>query len=191
MDRTPRPAGEPPALRALGRLIGALTGGAVALSAIAVLLSLALIGWAVVMRYLLNRPPVWTDDAVGFLLVAIVMLAAAQVLRRGEHIGVDVFTERLGARTARWAHGWASLAALVVAVILVVNGWQTAMQSKQFGVVTEGHIEWPVWPLMLLMPAGGLLMALVAVESLWRVALGLPPAVGHPQRQQQHPSADE
>jgi TRAP-type C4-dicarboxylate transport system permease small subunit len=170
---------EPRALRALSRVTGGLTDAASAASAAGVLLSLALIGWAVVMRYALNRPPVWTDDAVGLLLVMIVMGAAAQVLRRGEHIGVDLLTERLGPRAARWAQAWAMLATLAVAVILVVNGWQTAMQSRQFGVVTEGRIEWPVWRLMLLLPAGGVLLALVSIEALWRLALGLPAAPGH------------
>lgn len=167
--------GEPAALRVLGRVTRWLLALAIGTSAAAVLVSLLLIGWSVVMRYAFNRAPVWVDDLVGFLLVAIVMLAAAQVLRRGEHIGVDVFTERLGPRGARWAQAWALAAALVVALILVVNGWQTALQSRQFGVVTEGRLEWPVWLLMLLLPAGGALMALVAVEALWRLALGLPP----------------
>jgi C4-dicarboxylate transporter DctQ subunit len=170
-----RAAREPRALRWLGRAVALLTGGAIALSAAGLLVSMTLIGWSIVMRYVFNRAPVWVDDAVGFLLVAIVMLAAAQVLRRGEHIGVDLFTERLPPRAARWAQAWGAFAALVVAVILVHNGWETAMQSRQFGIVTEGRIEWPVWWLMMLLPAGGLLMGLVAVESLWRLALGLPP----------------
>ncbi len=174
------PAGsEPRLLCVLGRVNGALCDGAIALSATCLLVSMALIGWAVAMRYVFNRPPVWTDDAVGFLLVAIVMLAAAQVLRRGEHIGVDVLTDRLRGRAARWARAWAAVAAGVVAIILVVNGWETAMQSRQFGIVTEGRIELPVWWLMLLLPVGGSLMALVAVESLWRLALGLPPLSRH------------
>jgi TRAP-type C4-dicarboxylate transport system permease small subunit len=179
MNPTAPARGEPRLLRALGRVNSALCDGASALSAACVLLSLALIGWAVVMRYVFNRPPVWTDDAVGFLLVAIVMLAAAQVLRRTEHIGVDVLTERLRGRAARWAQAWAALASGVVAVILVVNGWETAMQSRQFGIVTEGRLELPVWWLMLLLPLGGSLMALVVVESLWRLALGLPPLAAH------------
>ena len=174
-DAAPPARSEPRLLRALGRLNGALCDGAVALAAIGLLVSLVLIGWAVVMRYGLDRPPVWTDDAVGFLLVAIVMLAAAEVLRRGEHIGVDVFTDRLSGRAARWARGWAALAAAMVSVILVVNGWETAMQSREFGIMTEGRIEIPVWWLMLLLPVGGSLMALVAAELLWRVMLGLPP----------------
>ncbi len=185
MSPTPSLAGgEPRLLRALSRLNRALCDGAAALASIALLVSLALIGWAVSMRYIINRPPVWTDDAVGFLLVAIVMLAAAQVLQRHEHISVDIFTERLSGRWASAARGWGALAALVVSVILVVNGWETAMQSRQFGIMTEGRLELPVWWLMLFMPLGGSLMTLVSIESLWRLALGLPsPVAAHPHGQ--------
>jgi len=179
MAALPERRAEPLALRRLSRLTGAIVQGAIALAAVGMLVSLALIGWSVVMRYVFNQAPVWVDDAVGFLLVATVMLAAAQTLRRGEHIGVDVFTDRLAPRAARRAQIGAVVAVLLVAVILVVNGWQTAMQSRQFGVVTEGQIEWPVWWLMLLMPLGGALMGLVAVELLWRLALGLPVARTH------------
>lgn len=167
-------AAGPFALRALARFNAWVCSAAIGLSAALLLLSLGLIGWAVCMRYLLNRPPVWTDEAVGFMLVAIVMLAAAQVLRRGEHIGVDVVVEHFKGTAGRWAEGFASLCALLVAVILVVNGWETAMQSREFGIVTEGRLELPVWWLMLLLPTGGLLMGLVALEALWRQILGLP-----------------
>lgn len=183
----PAAPGEPRALCVLGRWISGLTTAATALSAAAMLASLFLIGWAVVMRYAFNRAPVWVDDLVGLLLVAIVMLAAAQVLRRGEHIAVDVFTERLSGRAARWAQAFAVAAAALVALMLVINGWQSAMQSRQFGIVTEGRLEWPVWLLMLLLPAGGALMTLVCAEALWRLALGLPPAV----KPHRHETADE
>lgn len=183
----PPAGGEPRALRAFGRVVGAVTVAATALSAAGVLASLFLIGWAVVMRYAFNRAPVWVDDLVGLLLVAVVMLAAAQVLRRGEHIAVDVFTGKLSGRAARWAQGCAIAAAALVALMLMINGWQSAMQSRQFGIVTEGRLEWPVWLLMLLLPLGGALMTLVCVESLWRLALGLPPAV----EQHPHETAEE
>ena len=98
------------------------------------------------MRYGFNRPPAWVDDVVGFLLVLIVMLAAAQMLRRGEHIGVDLLvTSRLGPRARRWARRWVALAALAASLVLVVNGWSTAMLSRQLGLVAEGHVEIPVY----------------------------------------------
>lgn len=40
--------------------------------------------------------------------------------------------------------------------------------SKLVGVLTEGYIEIPVWTLQLFLPIGGVMMALVAIEQLFR-----------------------
>lgn len=160
------------AVRVLGKAIEWINTAAMTLSAAAVLVSLALIGWSIVMRYVFNRPPVWVDEVVGFLLVGIVMLAAADVLRRGEHISVDVLTANLRGRARLWAQAWASLSALAAAVLLVVNGWETAMFSRMLDVRAEGYLEVPVYWLMLLLPLGGLLLALSAAEALARLATG-------------------
>lgn len=140
-----------------------------ALAAAGVLASLALISWSVLMRYVFNRPPAWVDDVVGFLLVGIVMLSAAQALRNGEHIGVDVLTSKLGPRARRFAEGFSLLAVLAVSAILIVNGWHAAMFSRELGLLTEGQLELPAWMLQLLLPFGGALMGLVALESLIRL----------------------
>ena len=171
---------EGPALRLLSRTVRALAGLAMALAAAGLLLALALIGWAVVMRYAFNAAPVWVDEVVGFLLVGIVMLAASQTFRRGEHIGVDLLVERLNTRSRRWAAAWAALATLCITGVLIVNGWETAMLARTLGLLTEGHLEWPTWWLMLLMPVGGLLLLLAAVEALWRALAGLPPVQAKP-----------
>jgi TRAP-type C4-dicarboxylate transport system permease small subunit len=171
---SPPARGEPRLLRWLSGGVGALSAGAIAVAAAGLLVSLALIGWSIVMRYVFNKAPVWVDDAVGFMLVAIVMMATADVLRRSQHIGVDIVTERLGPTASRWAQAWSALAVLVVSIILILNGWQTAMESRQFGIITDGQIQWPVWWLMMLMPLGGVLMTLVSIELLWRLALGMP-----------------
>ena len=166
---------EGPALRALGRLVAALSWVGMALAAASLLVSLVLIGWAVVMRYVFNDAPVWVDEVVGFALVAVVMLAAAQVLRRGEHINVDLLVGRLPAKGRRWARAWAALATMAIACVLIVNGWETATLARTLGLVTEGSLEWPTWNLMLLMPIGGALLLLAAIEAFWRAVAGAAP----------------
>ena len=74
-------------LQRIRQAIGLVNAIALAVSAAGVITSLVLIGWSVVMRYVFNRPPVWVDEVVGFLLVAIVTLAAADVLRSEERRG--------------------------------------------------------------------------------------------------------
>jgi len=186
VSRSSAQAGAPRAAVAfIARVIGAMNALAMTLSAAGVLASLGLIAWAVVMRYLFNRPPVWTDEVVGFILVGIVMLAAAQSLRHGEHIGVDILVARLGARGRFWAQLWSSSAVLVVALILIVNGWRTAMFSRQIGVLTEGNLEIPVFWLQLLLPLGGLMLLLVSLEALLRLAAGAPSLAAQTQHREE------
>jgi TRAP-type C4-dicarboxylate transport system permease small subunit len=166
---------EGPALRALGRAVSVLAGAAMALAGVGLLASLVLIGWAVVLRYVFKSAPAWVDDVVGMNLVMIVMFAAAETLRRGEHIGVDLLVEGLSPTQRRWAHAWAALATAAIAAVLIFNGWDTAMLARKFGLLTDGSIELPTWWLMLLMPVGGALLLLAAIEALWRAAVGLPP----------------
>src|SRR5438046_9794462 len=88
-------------MKLFDRLVAWLATLGLALAAIALLTSLALIVYSVAMRYFVNQPQAWIDEAVGYLLVASVMLAAAAALRDGEHICVDLITEQLSAQRHR------------------------------------------------------------------------------------------
>ncbi len=173
-----------PALQGLSRVVSVLCTLAMALAALSLLMSFVLIGWAVVMRYVFNAPPVWVDDLVGFALVAIVMLGAAQTFRRDEHIGVDLLVTQLSPSGQRWARLWAALATAGISAVLIFNGWGTAQLARSLGLLTEGTLEWPTWCLMLLMPVGGSLLLLAAVEALWRAAVNQPLAE-HPEKQEE------
>ncbi|WP_051378699.1 TRAP transporter small permease [Derxia gummosa] len=164
------------------RLVGVTMRVSLGLAATGVLIALCSICYAVVMRYAFNAAPAWVDDTVGFLIVAVVMLAGAPALRHGEHIGVDLLTDRLRGLPRRIAEGTGLVAALLMAGMLVVNGWETAMSSRDFGIMTSGQLDIPVFWLQLMLPLGGALMTLVAGEGLLRLVLGAPSlAVSHPQ----------
>lgn len=147
----------------------------VSVAAAGLLASLALVAYAVGMRYFLNSPVPWTDELVGYLLVAIVMLAAADSLRRGEHIGVDVLTERLGERGRRITAAFGLLTVLVTGVALAVEGWETVEFTKMLGILSTGYLQMPMHIPQALVPIGGSLLALAAVAGLARMAVGRPP----------------
>src|SRR3569833_4478249 len=146
------PATLPLGITLLGRVIDVLCRLSIALAAAGVLASLALIAWAVVMRYVFNNPPARVDDAVAMMLVAVVSLAAGPALRHGEHIGVDVLTSQLGARGKRVSEAWSALAAALTGAILLFNGWDTVVSSRMMGIITDGEIEIPLYWLQLFLP---------------------------------------
>ena len=109
-------------LRLFDRLVRRLATLGIALAAIALIASMALIVYSVAMRYALNQPVVWVDELVGYLLVATVMLAAADALLEGEHIAVDIVTERLSSRGRRLTLLGGLVAVAASAVLLAVEG---------------------------------------------------------------------
>ena len=172
-------------LIAIDRAIGAAARVGVAISAVALLTSLVSIGYGVFMRYVVNRPVPWADELTGYLLVAIVMLAAADALRRGEHIAVDLVTERLGPTGRRITTAAGMLAVAVCGLVLVTQGWATAAFSRMIGIVSTGSLSVPMWLPQILVPIGAVLLVAAAAAGLMRALLGLPPAA------EPHPHGDE
>ncbi|MDI6745780.1 MAG: TRAP transporter small permease [Rhodocyclaceae bacterium] len=163
---------------AVDTVVNALCWLGLGVSALVLFAALLMIVYSVVMRYGFNVPQVWVDDLVGFALVAVVMLSAASVMRRGEHIGVDLLTNRLGRRGRRVASIWALIAVLVTAAFLIYEGWETVVFSKMLGILTHGYIEVPMYMVQMLLPIGGVLLALAALMGLARAAVGEPVATG-------------
>jgi TRAP-type C4-dicarboxylate transport system permease small subunit len=156
------------------RLVAGLSRAAAALGALATVLCLALVCYAVAMRYLLGQPQPWSDKVAGWLVVALVLLAAPEAQRRFEHIGVDVAVGRLGPRLARAAHLVGTLSVAVVAAVLLSAGWEAVAFSRMVGLMTDlpGVPEW--WVQMLL-PTGAALLLLVALCQALLLALGREP----------------
>lgn len=158
-------------LHAYERAVAFLAETAFALATLLVLVDLVLLGASVTARYLVNMPITWSDEIVALSLTAITMLAAPKVLLDRGHIEVDILTSMARGRLSLAVRIWSSLAVLAVALLLIFNGWSTAMFSRMIGLLTEGYLELPLWPLQLLLPVGGALLVPVVILHLWQTAV--------------------
>ncbi len=162
----PAPSAPPAPSGRLDRWIGAVAWVAAAAGAGVVLLMMSVVGYSVVNRYLLGTPITWTDELSGYLVVALVMLGAAESLRRGDHISVDLITSRLGPRGRRMAEIWGNVTVLVVAAVLLISAVETIEYSVNFGIISEGYLEVPMWIPQSFLILGAGLLALVAAVNL-------------------------
>jgi TRAP-type C4-dicarboxylate transport system permease small subunit len=152
-----------------------LTDAAMAVAAASVLVSLALVCYSVLMRYFANRPEPWVDEAVGYVLVASVMFAVAEALRRGEHIAVDILAERLPPAGRRAVYVLGMVAVAVTATALIIEGWAMVEFSQMIGIRSIGYLAAPMWIPQAMVPIGGVLLLLASLAELVRLAAGLPP----------------
>jgi TRAP-type C4-dicarboxylate transport system permease small subunit len=160
------------------RFVHRLAALGVALAAVALLASLVLIVYSVVMRYFLGQPAAWVDELVGYLLVACVMLAAGDALLEGEHLAVDLLTERLAARGKRLTLLFGLVAVALSALLLAVEGWDMVAFSRMVGLMSNGYMAVPMWVPQLLVPIGAVVMLLAAVVAFAAAARGDAPHSG-------------
>lgn len=159
----------------LGRLVRAVARIGVALAAASLLFSMVLIGYSVAMRYFVNRPIPWVDELAGYLLVASVMLAAADALLEGEHIRVDILIERLSARGRHVALLTGLAAVAAAAALLTVEGADMVAFSRMVDLRSNGYLATPMWIPQLFVPLGAALMGIAAIVSFvaaWRAGPG-------------------
>lgn len=158
----------------IDRAVGLVALAGAALAAAAILACLFIVTYAVAMRYLFANPPPWADEMVGYLLVASVMGSIAYALRQGEHIAVDVLTEKLGPKGRSITEIAGLIAVAVLSALLLLEAWETVAFSQMIGLRSNGQLSAELYIPQLMMPVGFGLMLLCALSALMRRAVGLP-----------------
>jgi TRAP-type C4-dicarboxylate transport system permease small subunit len=96
-----------------------------------------------------------------------VMLGAAEALRRNDHISVDLLTTRLQGTWALAFKIWWMLCVIAVAAAIIHSGIKSVRFSYDFGIYSEGYLETPMWlPQSVLLVGAGLLL----LSALARIA---------------------
>lgn len=165
MTHTPQTQGAAPKGAVL-RAVDGIVWLAGALSTALILIAFALTIYAVFMRYLANRPLPWSDDVTGWMLVALIMLGAAEAYRRNAHIAIDLVTSHFGPRARRMQAYFADLAVLAFSIVLGISSWDAVHFAHSFGAYTSGTVEVPQWAVQLPLVAGAGLLALVALSRI-------------------------
>jgi C4-dicarboxylate transporter DctQ subunit len=159
-------------------VIARAAGMAGLLAGLATLAIVLLISYDVGMRYFFNEPQVFVDELASFLELLVVFGGAAYTFRAGGHVRVDLLTGRLApAARARLRLVTLALGIAFLGIVIWVTT-HSAITAFNYGRVSAVML-YPLWPPMLLIPAGLALMALVMAAALARQVKSLlgPPSL--------------
>ena len=121
--------------------------------------------YAVLMRYILHRPPAWSMELSRYMFLWMIMLCAVLVTRERSHIRMNFLLSLLPVKI-RFA--WVNLMRLMMigfCLIMVVYGWRI------FPIVAEASsptLNISMGYMYISIPVGGFLMALFFFEILIR-----------------------
>jgi TRAP-type transport system small permease protein len=152
---------------AFGRLLSAL-----ALVGCAVLFAMMVVIVAdVLLRNVRVIPGVhsvfWANEVTEYALYLITLLTAPWLLRRGQHIRVDIVLRVIPPRLAWYSEWLCDLAALACCVVIAFAGWKATASSIAIGAMVVKTLALPEW--WLLAPLQ-ICFALLAIELLFRMA---------------------
>jgi TRAP-type C4-dicarboxylate transport system permease small subunit len=108
----------------------------------------------------------WSNELSEAMLYLITMLASPWLLRRGQHIRVDILLRAIPKRAA-WYCEWATDAiGLVCCLVMVLYGTKMAFASYSSASLSVKTLVTPEWWLLAPLPAA---FALLSIELLFRM----------------------
>jgi TRAP-type transport system small permease protein len=154
----------------LSGLFGRLLEVLAAIGCALVLLMMLVICADVLLRNVALVPSMrglgWANDLTEAGLYLTTMLAAPWLLRRGQHIRVDIVLRAIPKRAAWYCEWVADLVALACCVVMVAYGTRMTWASFKSGAMTIKTMVTPEWWLLAPLPVAFLLLS---IEMLFRM----------------------
>ena len=146
---------------AFGRLFNAL-----AVAAALILLGMVVIVTAdIVLRNSVGSGIVWANEVSEYSLYLMTLLTAPWLLRRGQHVRLDIILTLVPARVAWLMEAVGDLLGFAVCIVLVRYGFAMSYDSWRLGAITIKNLVFPEWWLLAPLPIA---FALLAVEFVFR-----------------------
>ena len=146
---------------AFGRLFDAL-----AMLAALILLAMVIVVTAdILLRNLVRGSISWSNEVSEYALYLITLLTAPWLLRRGQHVRLDIILTLVPARVAWLMEAAGDVLGFLVSLVLVRYGAAMTYDSAHLGAITIKNLVFPEWWLLAPLP---ITFALLAVEFVFR-----------------------
>jgi TRAP-type mannitol/chloroaromatic compound transport system permease small subunit len=112
----------------------------------------------VFMRYFLGSPTEWATYFSTYSFGIISVLGGGYVLLRKAHVRTDVFSVYLSPRSSAIVDVVLFLFFAIFVLSLLFTGWDLLWTAIKKGRKLAGTAPWPLWPYLLAIPVGALLI---------------------------------
>ena len=131
--------------------------------------------YEVFVRYVLNDPTSWAFDMSYLMYGAVFYMAGAYTLSRGGHVRADMFYRLWPDRVQASVELVLYLLFFFPGILaLIVSGWPYGVESMRIREVSvNSPAGVPIWPLKMMIPIGGALIALQGLAEVLRCVLCL------------------
>ena len=139
---------------------------ALAVAAALILLAMVVVVTAdIVLRNTTRGGFAWANEVSEYALYLMTLLTAPWLLRRGQHVRLDIILTLVPSRVAWLMEAAGDALGFCVSVVLVRYGFAMTADSARLGAITIKNLVFPEWWLLAPLPAA---FALLAIEFVFR-----------------------
>ena len=149
----------------LSALLGRLFDLLAVIAALMLLAMVALVTADIVLRNLARVGFPWANEVTEYALYLITLLTAPWLLRRGQHVRIDMVLAIVPPRLAWACEAAADILGFAASLVLVWYGTVMTAQSARLFSLTIKNLVFPEWWLLAPLPA---CFALLALEFVFR-----------------------
>lgn len=127
----------------------------------------------IVLRTFFDQSLVWVIEFSEYALLYITFLGTSWLLRRDEHVSVDLLTLAVNAVWRRRLGLLSAALGLTVALVLTVFGATITLEHMHKGTFKPTIMEFPTWIVLLVIPIGSAVLSLRFVHrglTIWQGA---------------------
>jgi TRAP-type C4-dicarboxylate transport system permease small subunit len=149
------------------RIINRLSELSGYVSGVLILVSMLVICYAVILRYVLGASTIWQTELSIYLLMFAAFVGGAYGLKHGDHVSIDLLVNRLPGKVRLYAKLLAAILGFVFVVIISVIAfilwWETTAAGRHSGTAWNPPLTYPYF----IVPLG---MTLISLQYLVIVA---------------------
>ena len=151
----------------LSNLFGKLLNALAVAAALTLLAMVVMVTADILLRNLTRTGFAWSNEVSEYALYAITLLTAPWLLRRGQHVRIDLVLTVVPARLAWLMEVVADAIGFAVCAVMVRYGAIMVSESLRLNSITIKNLVFPEWWLLAPLPV---IFALLAIEFAFRFA---------------------
>ena len=125
-------------------------------------------------RFVLGVSYDWAEELIRYAVVWAFFLCLALSARHGFHIRADVFRDKLPPALQHACDVVSAICGGLFSGFLLYAGILQVQQLHRNGMLTQSAIDWPIWPIYIILPIGAAMLLIFYLGALWRGIIGRP-----------------
>jgi TRAP-type C4-dicarboxylate transport system permease small subunit len=152
-------------MKSLSNIFGHLLNALAMLAALTLLAMVIMVTADIVLRNLTSTGFPWANEISEYALYVMTLLTAPWLLRRGQHVRIDLVLTLVPVRVAWLMEAASDVLGFAVCLIMMRYGLKMTIDSAVLGSITIKNLVFPEWWLLWPLPA---CFALLAAEFVFR-----------------------